>query len=79
MLQLVNRFGPLVLLPLLAACATSSLTVPASQGAINMYDNRAAVQTAPHSGMRYVPAAEAEAAPNLGPTGANLLVPGQQP
>lgn len=78
MLLVMKRFGPLALLPLIAACSYSSVTVPASQGALNMYENKTAVQTAPHTGMRYVPSAEAEAAPNLGPTGANLLVPSQQ-
>ncbi|SLN11783.1 hypothetical protein PSA7680_00162 [Pseudoruegeria aquimaris] len=66
---------------LLAACDGPStiVSVPASQGALNMYDGRAAVQTAPAQPGRYFAPNVAAAQPNLGPSGADLLLPKQQP
>ncbi|MCT8160289.1 hypothetical protein [Pseudoruegeria sp. SHC-113] len=62
---------------LLAACGgpTTTLTVPSSQGAATMFAGQSAVQNAPAQPARYVAPNVAAAQPNLGPAGADLLLP----
>ncbi|MEP2780997.1 MAG: hypothetical protein ABJO67_16450 [Pseudoruegeria sp.] len=64
----------------LSACSSApQYSVPASDGAIALINGRAAVQNAPASAPRYLTPGETAANPNLGPAGADLLVPSQLP